>query len=183
VAQEPWFKGQQGLLGRAAGGWTFSPIFTAGSGPPVYCGTWTNAQSFGSADGNNYATNEQCVFTSHYNAGHSAHFSGPGSANLFKDPAAVYAQIRAPMLGIDTKNPGVGPFMGQPYWNLDGQIKKDIRIMESATFEFSFIATNMLNHRQFGDPSDSISDPGGFGVLDSQANSPRQMEFGGRITF
>ncbi|HEX4310279.1 MAG TPA: carboxypeptidase-like regulatory domain-containing protein [Acidobacteriaceae bacterium] len=183
VAQDPWFKGQQGLLGRAAGGWTFSPIFTAGSGPPVYCGTWTNAQSFGSADGNNYATNEQCVFTSPYNAGHSAHFSGPGSANLFKDPAAVYAQIRAPMLGIDTGNPGTGPFMGQPYWNLDGQIKKDIRIMESATFEFSFIATNMLNHRQFGDPSDSISNPGGFGVLDSQANTPREMEFGGRITF
>ena len=34
---------------------------------------------------------------------------------------------------------------------MDGQIKKDIRIMESATFEFSFIATNMLNHRQFLD--------------------------------
>ena len=32
VASEPWFKGQNGFLGRAAGGWAFAPIFTAGSG-------------------------------------------------------------------------------------------------------------------------------------------------------
>ena len=64
VASEPWFKGQNGFLGRAAGGWAFAPIFTAGSGPPVYCSTWTNAQSFGGADdGANYFDNEQCVFT------------------------------------------------------------------------------------------------------------------------
>jgi hypothetical protein len=196
VASEPWFKGQQGFLGRAAGGWTFAPIFTAGSGPPVYCNTWTDAQSWGSGDGADYFSNEQCVFTSKYNAGHSAHFGVTGDAttgvgtgtsatpvNLFKDPLSVWNQVRAPILGIDTKNPGQGPITGQPYWNLDGQVKKDIRIMESATFEFSFIATNMLNHRQFNDPGLALYSSNTWGVLNSQANSPRAMEFGGRVTF
>jgi hypothetical protein len=103
--------------------------------------------------------------------------------NLFKNPVAVWNQVRAPILGIDTKNPGEGPFIGQGYWNLDGQLKKSVRIAESATFEFSFIATNMLNHREFFDPSMSLSSPGEWGVLNTQANNPRQMEFGGRVTF
>jgi hypothetical protein len=199
VAQEPWFHGQNGLLGRAAGGWAFAPIFTAGSGPPLNCPTASGnqAQAFGAGDGSNYFDNEQCVFTSPYHAGHSAHFGVGGSngigtatsntpVNYFSNPAAVWAQVRAPILGIDTKNPGQGPITGMPYWNMDGQIKKDVRIAESATFEFSFIATNMLNHRQFNDAENGtlcLCNPSAFGVLNSQANNPRQMEFGGRITF
>jgi Carboxypeptidase regulatory-like domain len=200
IAQEPWYKGQHGFLGRVAGGWQLAPLFTAGSGAPVWCNTWTNAQSFGAGDGiGGYFDDEQCVFTSQYNAGHSAHIGVAGgtdayghavatpvsspTVNLFKDPVAVWNQVRAPILGIDTKNPGTGPFMGQPYWNLDGQIKKDIRIAESTTFEFSFIATNMLNHRQFQDPYPDVNDPAGWGVMNVQANNPRQMEFGGRINF
>jgi hypothetical protein len=199
VAQDPWYKGQNGLVGRVAGGWTFSPIFTAGSGSPIYCNTWTDASAWGAGDGADYFDNEQCVFTSKYNGGHSAHFGvtggtdafgnavGNGTSNTpvnqFKDPVAVWSQVRAPILGIDTKNPGYGPITGMPYWNLDGQIKKDVRIAESATFEFSFISTNLLNHRQFSDTGLGLYSPGTWGVLSSQANSPRQMEFGGRITF
>ena len=199
VATEPWFKGQNGLLGRAAGGWQFSPIFTAGSGPPVYCNTWNNSQGWAAGDGANYFDNEQCVFTTPYRGGHSAHFGVAGGAdpygnsvgtqtsvtpvNYFKNPAAVWNQVRAPILGIDTRNPGLGPITGQPYWNMDGQIKKVVRIAESATFEFSFIATNMLNHRQFSDPTLQLDSSAAWGVLNTQANPPRQMEFGGRITF
>jgi hypothetical protein len=199
VASEPWFKGQNGLLGRAAGGWQFSPIFTAGSGPPVYCGTYSNAQAWGEGDGANYFSNEQCVFTSPYQGGHSAHFGVTGGTdpygnsigtltsatpvNYFKNPVAVWNQVRMPMLGSYTRNAGEGPFTGQPYWNLDGQVKKDVRIAESTTFEFSFIATNMLNHRQFSDTSLQVATPATWGVLNTQINPPRQMEFGGRFTF
>ncbi|HUB19772.1 MAG TPA: hypothetical protein VL990_14115, partial [Acidobacteriaceae bacterium] len=199
VAQEPWFRGQNGLVGRVAGGWTLAPIFTAGAGAPVWCGTWTGAQAWGAGDGNNYYDNEQCVFTSPYNAGHSAHFGVTGgtdqfgnsvgtgvsntAVNMFKNPVAVWNQVRAPILGIDAKSNGVGPILGQPYWNMDAQLKKDIRITESATFEFSFIAANVLNHRQFWDPSLGLNESSSWGVLNTQVNSPRQMEFGGRITF
>ncbi len=202
VAQEPWFKNQSGFLGRVAGGWQFAPIFTAGSGGPVYCNTFSDAQGWGAGDGVEYADNEQCVFTSPYNGGHSAHFGVTGDAttgvgidtsttpvNMFSSPNAVWNQVRAPILGIDTRNPGQGPIMGQPYWNLDGQVLKDVRIAESTTFEFSFIATNMMNHRQFNDPELSLNAPGSWGVLNSQVTNgagipfTRQMEFGSRIIF
>ncbi|HEY2012741.1 MAG TPA: carboxypeptidase regulatory-like domain-containing protein, partial [Bryobacteraceae bacterium] len=199
VADDPWFKGQKGLLGRVAGGWTFAPILTAGTGGPINCvtqtgGIYADAQSFGAADGVSYGNNGNCVFTTPYTAGHSAHFGVAGSngigtetsttpVNMFKNPAAVFAQVRAPMLGMDTRNSGDGPIFGQGYWNVDGQIKKDVRIAETATFEFSFIATNMFNHQIFYDPGLALSSPGTWGVLNAQGNSPRKMEFGARIDF
>ena len=63
MIDDPWYKGQQGFIGRLAGGWSISPVFAAGSGAPVYCGTNTNAQSFGGGDGDNFFDNEQCIFT------------------------------------------------------------------------------------------------------------------------
>jgi len=199
VAAEPWFQGQSGLLGRFAGGWTFSPIFTAGSGAPVVCGTWTGAQAWGAADGNDYYENEQCVFTSPYSGGHSAHFGVTGGTdnyghavgtetsatpvNMFKNPAAVWNQVRPPILGIDTGNSGLGPISGQPYWNVDAQLSKTFKITEATNFQFSFIAANVFNHREFFDPSMSLASPGSFGVLNTQNGNPRQMEFGGRVSF
>lgn len=199
VATDPWFTGQSGLLGRIAGGWTLSPVFATGSGAPLFCTTASQAQAWGAADGNNYFDNEQCVFTSRYNGGHSAHFGVAGGTdkfgnkigtetsttpvNLFKDPVAVWNQVRAPILGIDTTNSGLGVFPGQPYWNVDAQLKKELKIAESVNFEFSFIAANVFNHREFSDPSMNLSSPGAWGVLNTQNGNPRQMEFGGRINF
>ena len=201
VANEPWFKNQAGLLGRLAGGWQVSPVVTAGSGEPVACGTQTGAQSFGSGDGNNYADNEQCVFTSKYNGGDSSHYgvtggkdnfghkigtsvAAPGVAvNMFKDPVAVWNQVRAPILGIDTRNSGVGPITGLPYWNMDVSMSKNFKITEAASFEYSMIFTNVLNHSVFADPGLSLSSSSSWGVLSSQINAPRQMEFGLRARF
>ncbi len=196
IATEPWFKSQSGFLGRVAGGWTFAPIVTAGSGGPVYCNTFTDAQSWGAGDGANYYDNEQCVFTTPYNAGHTAHYgitgdatTGVGTAtsvtpvNMFANPLSVWNQVRAPILGIDTKNPGQGPFMGLPYWNMDAQIKKNFRIAESTSFEFSYIAANVFNHSTFGDPYLSLGYNPAWGVLNGQQSNPREMEFGGRIIF
>jgi hypothetical protein len=195
IAGEPWFKSQQGALGRVAGGWTFAPIFTAGSGAPVYCNTNTDGQAWGGGDANDYYDNEQCVFTTPYNGGHSAHFGVTGSGgvgddilstpsvNLFKNPVSVWNQVRAPILGIDTKNPGQGPITGQTYWNLDAEVKKDFRIVESATFEFTFISTNVLNHRIFNDPYLALNDSTDWGVISTQGNTPRKMEFGLRAEF
>src|SRR5262249_53513131 len=84
VANDPWFKNQHGLVGRVAGGWQIAPLVPAGSGPPVYCSTWTNGQSWGGADAiGGYFSNEQCVFTSQYNAGHSAHFGVQGGTDAY----------------------------------------------------------------------------------------------------
>lgn len=204
VEQPPYFKGQEGVVGHILGGWNFSPIFTTGSGLPVYCNTFTDAQSFGSGDGSNFFDNEQCIFTQKYNAGHSAHFGVTGSGgvgtstadlgvtgcpckgaevNEFADPAAVFATVRAPILGIDTRDNGVGPYHGQPYWNVDVSVRKTTKITERFSVETQFLFLNVFNHDQLGDPFLDVAVPSAWGVLNSQANSPRSMEFGLRLRF
>ncbi|HEY1986057.1 MAG TPA: carboxypeptidase-like regulatory domain-containing protein [Terracidiphilus sp.] len=202
VWQTPWFKGQQGFLGRAAGGWSLAPVFTAGSGEPAYCDTLTDGQSFGSADANGYATNEQCVFTSKYTGGNSSHYNvaggtdpygnsvgtqvaGPGgqAVNMFKDPVSVWNQVRAPILGIDAKNPGVGPITGTPYWNVDMSLEKSLKVYESVALKFSVIFTNVFNHDILADPGLSLGTPATWGVQNSQTNTPRKLEFGMRASF
>lgn len=61
MIDDPWYKSQHGLVGRLAGGWSLSPILAIGSGQPLGCGTFTDAQSFGSGDGANFFTTENCV--------------------------------------------------------------------------------------------------------------------------
>ncbi|WP_263350653.1 TonB-dependent receptor [Acidicapsa acidisoli] len=206
VWQDPYYKGQQGLMGRLAGGWSFAPIFTAGNGEPLYCNTNTDGQAFGGADGANYFDNEQCVFTSKYTAGVHSHYnisggtdpygnsvgtavagSGGAAVNMFKNPVAVFDQVRAPILGIDTKNPGVGPINGTPYWNVDMSLQKNIKIWERTTLQFSMIFTNVFNHNILVDPGGTselaINSPSTWGVQSSQANIPRKMEFGLRVSF
>ena len=197
VYQPTFYKGQQGLLGRVAGGWSFAPIFTAGSGEPVYCDTQTDGQSFGSGDANNYYSNEQCVFTTPYTAGHSSHYnvagtngvgtatagSGNRAVNLFQDPESVWNQVRAPILGIDSKNPGVGPIVGTPYWNVDMSVEKNVKVWESVALKFSVIFTNVFNHNVLADPAMTLYDSSTWGVQNAQANTPRKMEFGMRASF
>jgi hypothetical protein len=202
VYDEPFFKRQQGVLGRLAGGWSVAPIFTMGNGEPIYTGTWTSAQSFGGADGSNYFSNEQLVFTSKYKGGVHSHYGitggtdafgnsvgtgtiGPGSQsiNMFKDPVAVWNQVRAPILGIDSKNPGVGPIIGMPYWNVDASLQKSVSVLERTSLTFSMIFTNVLNHDVLADPGLQVYNPAGWGVQSGQLNTPRKMEFGMRASF
>jgi hypothetical protein len=202
VWQTPWYKKQEGALGRIAGGWTIAPIFVTGSGAPLYCNTNTDGSSFGESDSTEYTSNEQCVFTSKYTGGVSTHRnvngsvdpygndvgdatagSGEAAINMFKNPAAVFDQVRAPILGIDTKNPGTGPISSLPYWNMNLSISKTVRIASRATVELYVISTNVFNHLDFANPSLSLGFTDGWGVINGQGNSPRNMQFGARINY
>ena len=128
------------------------------------------------------STNEQCVFTTPYTGGNSSHYNvagsngvgtavaGPGSqaVNLFKDPEAVWNQVRAPILGIDSKNPGVGPIIGTPYWNVDMSVEKSVKVYESVALQFSVIFTNVFNHDVLGDPAMTLYDSSTWGVQNAQ---------------
>jgi Carboxypeptidase regulatory-like domain len=207
VYQTPWFKGQSGLLGRAAGGWIIAPIFTAGSGVPIPCATNSVSQSFGGSDALNFTATEQCVFTTPYTGGYHTHRGVLGSAdangisvgtsaqssaaahgsfsaiNLFANPAAVFDTVRPPILGIDEKNSGNGPISGLPYWNMDVSIRKNFKIWESYNLEFSGVVTNVFNHLDFANPTTSLASSTTFGVVSSQGNSPRSIQMGVRANF
>jgi len=201
VYQPPYYRNQQGVLGHLLGGWTFSPIFTAGSGAPDFCNTnaggfssegYTGSQDFGSGDGANVWTNANCVLTSKSGTGASFHHvtvtTPTGSqviADMFANPAAVFSHVRPLILGLDGNSGGFGQFRGLPYWNMNLGIKKNFRITERFGAEASVNFINVLNHNQLLDPTLNIAgqNPQTFGQLSTEGTFPRTMEFGIRVNF
>ena len=128
VYQPPFYKGQKGLLGHVLGGWTFAPVFSAGSGVPIQINTTTQGQSYGEGDASNFfngtgfGPGENAVAIGKYNQGSSRHNNVPGSngvgtngfgANMFSDPEAAYNLFRDPILGLDTgRTGGAGTLRG-----------------------------------------------------------------------
>jgi hypothetical protein len=199
VYQPPFFKGQSGVLGRILGGWTFAPVFTAGSGEPIEVSDLNgDSQAFGGGDGSAYFDNENAIPIAPLTNTGKAYYNTPGSGgvgtgglpiNIFKNPAAAYADFRNPILGLDTKDGGFGILGGLPYWNMDFSIRKNIRVAESVSLEFQGVFTNIFNHNQMLDPVGmALYAPGTFGNLSSTnafgiSNQPRAIEVGGRIRF
>jgi hypothetical protein len=196
MIEDPWYKGQHGIIGHIAGGWSLSPILAIGSGQPLGCGTFTDAQSFGAADGSNFFTTENCILTKATSGGSASlhNNAGDGQFNIFSNPDAVLSTLRPPILGLDNNVGGVGVFRGLMYWNVDLRLVKEIRIRERLNLQFQYVVTNVFNHPVFSDPAvgdaqtglgvDPTVGPGSsFGVVSSQGNNPRQMQFGLRLSF
>jgi hypothetical protein len=200
--QVPFFKSQRGLLGRVLGGWAITPLFTAQSGAPlevsIGTGSTQNAQSFGEEYGNSNSANENAVLIAPYTGGNSAHdnvtvASGAGvngnpakggsGINMFTNPGAIYSEFGRLILGLDTSAGGAGVLRGFPTWNVDATASKDFRVRERIGATLIIQANNVLNHFQPSTPSLNIDSPQTWGVVTSQANTPRQMQFGLRIHF
>ena len=201
VYQTPWFKNQHGIAGRLLGGYTIAPIFAAGSGQPVGCGTF-GGQSFGGDDNNGFSDAESCVFTNPHVAGNQAHrgvaggadgyginvgttTAGKGAAaiNRFLDPAGVFDSTRPLILGLDNRSGGEGVISGLPYWNMDVSVRKNLKVFERFNLEFSGIITNVFNHVDFTNGGLSLATPASFGAITSQGNAARQIQMGLRASF
>lgn len=201
--ETPWFKGNKGILGRTLYGWRISPLFTAQSGAPIAVGyaAGSQTQAFGQSSSsaintnNWYGTDTAVLAASTFTGGNSAHYNVAGSngvgtnnptgVNLFADPAAVAAQFRKCILGIDTSCGGYGNLRGLPTYNMDASISKTVGIIKdkvSGTLSFQF--TNILNHVQPSNPGSlSLTSLSTFGRITGQSNTPRNLEFGLRLFF
>jgi len=200
--QLPFGRGQRfasssGAVDKIIGGWSFSPIFSWGTGLPIetYTGScgevgqgnipWcagavplVNTGSFGHSP--HLAVKTNCVV----GANNDPACGGGGTGgNLFADPTAVYNDYRPMYDGYDTNTYDNGPYYGQSRWNLDFTIAKQTRFTEStgATFYAQFL--NSLNHMEYTDPSINLLNPGAFGTLTGQYNAPRTIELGMRLYF
>jgi hypothetical protein len=197
--QPPVFKNQAGVLGHLLGGWSFAPLFTAQSGAPLRVNTSSgNGQAFGEVYPSNSSNNEGAVLIAPYTAGNSAHYNvsvasgaglngnpsrGGSGINMFEDPNAVLGMFRRLILGIDHSGGGTGVLRGFGTWNLDMSVNKEFRIREGIGASLMFQFTNILNHFQPSNPTVSLDNLPTFGVVTSQANTPRQMQFGLRVRF
>ena len=194
----PFYKSQKGLIGHVLGGWSIAPVLVAGSGSPVGCGTNTGGQSYGSADANNYGTSEQCHFSGNFIPNGEPSLlqkTGPGLSPFEQgcSPLCIYptaaAQtaavnlVRPPILGLDTKDSGVGPVYGHGYWNIDARLSRNFKITERVSANFEVVFQNLFNHVVFQDPGFDPTNPTTFGSIGGQANAPRAMQLGGRIIF
>jgi hypothetical protein len=123
---------------------------------------------------------------------------GGSGLNYFSDPNAAYSQFRRLILGVDTTGGGAGVLRGFPTWNLDMAISKDFKIpikgREDIGLQFNAQFSNIMNHFQPGMSTTNgstgqsasfvnIDSPTTFGVVTTQANTPRQIEFGLRLHF
>ena len=202
VYQTPWYKDQHGLIGRAAGGWTLSPVVVAGTGQPLQCVSNNNGQNFGGEDGSTFTDQENCVFTSNYGGGYHTHRgvaggadafgtpvgtvtkgSGSAAVNMFPNPVNVWNQVRPAILGLDSRDGGYGPISGLGYLNMDFSIRKTLRVWEKTSLEFSGTFNNFLNHLDFSSPNLTLQTPSSWGVTKTQGNSPRAIQMGVRASF
>jgi len=89
----------------------------------------------------------------------------------------------------------MGVFRGLMYWNVDMRVVKDIHILEQVNLRFEYVVTNVFQPPRLRgfQPWDSLKttlgvDPtvgpgSSFGVVDTQGNLGRKMQFGLRLTF
>ena len=91
VWQDPYYKAQNGIIGRVAGGWTVAPVLTAGTGQPLSCSTNSGGQAYGGTDGSNFSDNENCVFTNGYSGGYQTHRGVAGGTDGI-NPLPRYGQ-------------------------------------------------------------------------------------------
>jgi hypothetical protein len=200
VYSVPYYRQQNGIVGRIAGGWTISPVLTAGTGQPLLCTTNNNGQNFGGEDGATFTdNNENCVFTSTPSLGRPQTYRGvaggndsngvavgttpKGNVNFFANPVAVYGSVRPLILGLDSRSGGAGRISGLGYLNLDLSVKKKLVVYEKFNMEFYGISTNVMNHLDFAQPSMSLQSTSNWGTTKTQGNTPRQIQMGVRASF
>ncbi|MGI8783663.1 MAG: TonB-dependent receptor domain-containing protein [Acidobacteriota bacterium] len=94
---------------------------------------------------------------------------------VFSQPA-LYSFGNATRTLPDVRSPGTH--------NWDFSLFKNFRATERLNVQFRAEAFNALNRVQFGFPDQSFGNLGrGFGQIRSQANAPRQVQFGLKILF
>jgi len=177
-----------GFFNHLIEGWTVSPIFNWYSGLPLRVtvggqelesgAVLTQKNNFGSTANYNVSGN---TTTGVATAGNPA-TKGSG-VNLFADPSAVFAAFRPVLLSQDT-NVANYVLRGQSRWNVDTSIGRLFKITENVNFRFTAGFFNMFNHVELSDPGSlSLQSPQNFGVITSQINQPRRVEFGLHLVF
>lgn len=150
------------------GGWQVNGITTFESGLPLSITTQNTANAGNSVLRPN-------------NNGSSAELSGPisGRLNRYFD-TSVFSQPAAFTFGNtgrtlpDVRAPGVR--------NLDFSLFKNFRVDEQRSFQFRTELFNAFNTPQFGFPNQNLNNIQ-FGLINSQANAPRQIQLALKFLF
>ena len=165
-----------GIVGKAVGGWGLGAVLAYQAGSPLPISGGSQQPLFNGPSRPNivkgvnpklYGGGKFHPFTQRYLT--STAFSDPG-AFAFGDAPPTLPNVR-----------------GFPFYNENISILKDTKIKEAATLQFRAEMFNAFNRVVFGSPdtnwNDSLGAVNNFGIVTSQANSPRVIQFGLRLDF
>jgi len=171
---EMFLNNSSSLLNAVVGGWRMNGITTLHSGLPVpfnYNGTNYLSQYFGSGPirphvvaGCNKHTGGSAQSRAATGWFNTACFTAPGVFS-FGDESRVDPNIR-----------------GGGAANFDLSANKSFKVYDSLTTKFSVEAFNLFNRTQFGAPDSGLGD-GAFGIVTSQHNLPRVLQFALRFSY
>lgn len=158
------------FLDRIVGGWGVNGITTLQSGFPL--GLTTAANQTGSLGGGSRPNvidpnnkkkqgSAQSRLTQWFN---TSAFAAP-PAYTFGNESRLDSSLR-----------------GHGIANWDFTVSKAIPINERLSFDFKAEVFNLFNRAQFGDPGTQLGSAT-FGIVSSQTNNPRQIQFAGRLSF
>lgn len=152
----------------ALGAWQINGIATFSTGTPLGISAANNAGIFNQAIRAN-------------NNGTSGKLTGPVQDRLLSYfNKAVYSQPAAFTFG--NMGPRLPDIRNDGIYNWDLSLFKEFRFMESARVQFRAEALNAFNTPRFGGPNTGVTSSS-FGVITSQANAPRQIQFGLKLVF
>jgi hypothetical protein len=166
-------------LDAIVGGWQLNGIATFSAGFPLILASSVNtSNSLGELFGAGAPANG---VQRPNNIGRSARLSGPVVDRLTRyfdtsvfTAAPPFTYGNTPRTLPDVRSPSLK--------NLDLSLFKNFRIGEALLLQLRAEAFNATNTPIFGNPG-TVFGTQGFGVINSQANSPRQVQFALRIAF
>jgi hypothetical protein len=145
------------------GGWQINGIVAFKSGTPLQI-TASNTSGL-------YA-----LLTAPNNNGKSGRLDGSPQSRLNRwFDTSVFSQPPAFTLG--NMGPRVPDLRNDRVRNYDISLFKEFVLRESLKLQFRTEALNALNTPRFGNPTTSVTS-GSFGIVSTQANAPRQVQFG-----
>jgi hypothetical protein len=203
VYEEPWFREQKGLLGRALGGWEISGIYTANSGLPLTAtasgfslgqynlpsgmtSVYNNRTNTGYATDNagisvlgNTSTGMRPDMIGNPNAGNGVPIHNKGYHALWFYTGA----FASPNPSINTSVPGNerrGTIAGPGFGKIDLGVYRNFRIWNRVNFQFRTEAFNATNHTNV--QTVTVAEGTNFGEVTGYRDA-RILQFAGKITF
>jgi hypothetical protein len=174
IYELPFGKGRRfganwgGLTNFVLGGWQLNGFTTFQSGTPLSISANNVAGLFNSRGlANNNGTSGKLSGDIHDRL--LRYFD----TSVFSQPAAFTFGNTQPS-SPDLRSPGLR--------NWDVSIFKEWRVLERATLQFRTEAFNAMNTVRFSAPNTTVTS-NQFGQISSQANSPRQVQFGLKLLF
>jgi len=163
-----WGLGWSKVTDLAAGGWQVNGLVTLSAGTPLGISASNNAGIFNQAIRAN-------------SNGKSGKLTGPVQERLnayfdktvYSQPAAFTFGNMGPRLP-DIRNDGI--------YNFDLSVFKNFRVVERVNVQFRAEALNAFNTPRFSGPNTSVTSSS-VGTITSQANAPRQIQFGLKVLF